>query len=371
MAQNNLEERLAEIFRTLEKKDIPIPPRGEYSEQTLAQTNTNVKNSFDFGEAGYGLVSKSKTNNVTSIIEGKKLDLESEVIPIKPAIISPATPAPVVPTTPAPSTIIPVTPTTPAPVVPVPATPAPVPVVPVVPVTPVPAVQPIDGTSSTSIVLGSGMNINVSPNPTEGNKLTNNNNNLVLKAPVVKGEGSPNSYSIPLGDVMPFLNNNKIQTPKDLEKLLSPGVINLKGTGFDTKNVKLEFQNGKPFVTFDAVPKLATAVDANFKGETFSGKELIPNAQPTFKGEINVNLTPGVGGSTNSVFKDASIEANYNNGQIGGSAKITAKTVTEKPEKPTEAFLSLPAFYLTPEVKDKFLGIKENEIKTQPQIKQR
>lgn len=410
MAQNNnyksnFDDRLSEVFETLEIKrgDIAVLPWVN-SDTMLTQTNENItqplpvvgaSNGLDIeplkvGDVEGGIKLDNSTrpqliaNNDISVNEKDELDLDDIVTKIQPeAKVIPPQPVAEVPTGVA--TVVPaVTPATPATEVPgvTPATvvPAVTPgtVVPATtPATVVPAVtpatvvraQPVSRSSAVGVVLGSDIKINVSENPLEGNRLTNNNN-LTLKVNVLKGTGS--SYSIPLEAVFPFLNNNKIQSPRDLERLLSiPGALNLQGKGFSAGNVQLVFENGKPFIKFDAVPTVATAVDLVLKGNTTSNGKVNPNAKPTFKVEANFNLTPGVGGSSNSVLTSANAVINYNNGSVDGSATITAKTVTEKPTTPTEVLISVPALYLSQEAKDKFLPVEENNINTRPQIKQR
>ncbi len=410
MAQNNnyksnFDDRLSEVFETLEIKrgDIAVLPWVN-SDTMLTQTNENItqplpvvgaSNGLDIeplkvGDVEGGIKLDNSTrpqliaNNDISVNEKDELDLDDIVTKIQPeAKVIPPQPVAEVPTGVA--TVVPaVTPATPATEVPgvTPATvvPAVTPgtVVPATtPATVVPAVtpatvvraQPVSRSSAVGVVLGSDIKINVSENPLEGNRLTNNNN-LTLKVNVLKGTGS--SYSIPLEAVFPFLNNNKIQSPRDLERLLSiPGALNLQGKGFSAGNVQLVFENGKPFIKFDAVPTVATAVDLVLKGNTTSNGKVNHNAKPTVAGEIKLNLTPGVGGSSNSVLTSATAGINYNNGSVDGSATITAKTVTEKPTTPTEVLISVPALYLSQEAKDKFLPVEENNINTRPQIKQR
>jgi hypothetical protein len=377
MAQNNslksnLDERLSEIFKSVESErgEISIPPM-ENRITMPTQMNENTIQPLGLGGAGNGfdtepmrlgegmrldnpMPSPFIANNVTPINEKDELALAGEVIPVQPAAkVIQVQPAAVVPVQPAA-----VVPTQPAAVVP--ATPA----------TVVPA-QPAISTSNAGVVLSSDIKVAVSKNPLEGNGLSNNNNNLVLKLQVVKGEGTSNS--IPLEAIFPFLNNNKIQTPKDLERLLSmPGVINIKGEGFEAKNVQLEFQNGKPFVKFDAVPKVSTNVNLNVNFENTTKEGGTPSEAPiigttTIKGNVDFALN-----GPNAGFKGGSIEAGYNSGNgFNGNAKVTASSAAEKPTAITEAYISLPSFYLNPEAKEKFLGIRENKINTQPQIKQR
>ncbi len=227
-----------------------------------------------------------------------------------------------------------------------------------------------DFVSNASIIQETGIKINSSY---DINQKKADNNNLVVKLPITKVEGTDNTFAVPLAGILPLLDNDKIKTISDFNTLSrTPDLFNLNNpVGRSISNGRIEYNDKKePQLLFESTPISYLKLDA--VGEiSLTG---LPQTVSSNSLKAKVDFTFNPNGVFNPTLNSGSVEFNQTDGSTTSSASITAKQAVAKPSDINQMVLQIPSAYLKPEIKNEYLGVdsknQENIVKNQqPQIK--